>query len=107
MAVSARASNKRANVETLQTRAKHKLRNTVGDCFELERRMEDMKCGTMWSLDHVEPSKYAWCGSLSTGPAEQTSVFPMNEVELLKGSWDLVTGVIIGVTILITTYNPN
>ena len=26
---------------------------------------------------------------------------------LLKGSWDLVTRVIIMVTILITTYNPN
>ena len=28
-------------------------------------------------------------------------------VSLLKGSWDLVTRVIVRVTILITTYNPN
>ena len=31
----------------------------------------------------------------------------MLHVDVLKGSWDLVTRVIIRVTILITTYNPN
>ena len=30
-----------------------------------------------------------------------------SEVTLLKGSWDLVTRLIIKVSILITTYNPN
>ena len=33
--------------------------------------------------------------------------FRVSGFRVLKGSWDLVTGVIIQVTILLLTYNPN
>ena len=63
-------------------------------------------CTDLLSDETPEPMSFAlgrrWVRA--SGPAYHAIV---QHAGVLKGSWDLVTGVMIMVTILITTSNPN
>ena len=61
--------------------------------------------------NRVIPCKDVWLGQWGGLLIRRSSVTALRYAPLcwmlLKGSWDLVTGVIIRVTMLIITYNPN